>query len=244
MSTPNHIAIILDGNGRWAKDKGMPRNYGHAQGSKNVERICEQAWRRGIRYLTVYAFSTENWKRPEGEVQALMKLLRGYMKTCLKTAKKNNMCVRVIGDMSGLDDDIRGRIRELTMQTSENDGLQFTIALNYGSRDEITRAVRKLMEDVVRGKVKAEDINEMCITSYLDTYDLPDPDLLIRTSGEQRLSNFLLWQLAYTEFYFTNVHWPDFTSDELEKAITYYETRERRFGDITAQRGSEVRENV
>lgn len=244
MSTPNHIAIILDGNGRWAKDKGMPRNYGHAQGSKNVERICEQAWRRGIRYLTVYAFSTENWKRPEGEVQALMKLLRGYMKTCLKTAKKNNMCVRVIGDMSGLDDDIRGRIRELTTQTSENDGLQFTIALNYGSRDEITRAVRKLMEDVVRGKVKAEDINEMCIASYLDTYDLPDPDLLIRTSGEQRLSNFLLWQLAYTEFYFTNVHWPDFTSDELEKAITYYETRERRFGDITAQRGSEVRENV
>lgn len=244
MSTPNHIAIILDGNGRWAKDKGMPRNYGHAQGSKNVERICEEAWRRGIRYLTVYAFSTENWKRPDGEVQALMKLLRGYMKTCLKTAKKNNMCVRVIGDMSGLDDDIRGRIRELTTQTSENDGLQFTIALNYGSRDEITRAVRKLTEDVVRGKVKAEDINEMCIASYLDTYDLPDPDLLIRTSGEQRLSNFLLWQLAYTEFYFTNVHWPDFTSDELEKAITCYETRERRFGDITAQRGSEVRENV
>lgn len=232
MSIPRHIAIILDGNGRWAKEKGMPRNYGHTQGSKNVERICEEAWRMGIKYLTVYAFSTENWKRPDNEVQALMKLLRGYMKTCLKTAKKNNMRVRVIGDMSGLDEDIRSRITRLVSETTENDGLQFTIALNYGSRDEITRAVKRMAADVKEGLLSENDIDEQRINSYMDTHDIPDPDLLIRTSGEQRLSNFLLWQLAYSEFYFTDVHWPDFTKEELEKAVRQYEGRNRRFGDV------------
>ena len=210
MNIPQHVAIILDGNGRWAKAKGMPRNYGHAQGSKNVEKICEEAWRMGIKYLTVYAFSTENWNRPKEEVNALMKLLRNYMKTCLKTAAKNDMKVRVIGDITKLDEDIQKRILELEEATKNNGGLNFQIAINYGSRDEITRAVRTLAEDVKEGKLMPEEVNEACIERYLDTHDIPDPDLLIRTSGEQRLSNYLLWQLAYTEFYFTDVPWPDF----------------------------------
>ena len=210
MKIPQHIAIILDGNGRWAKAKGMPRNYGHAQGSKNVERICEDAYRMGVKYLTVYAFSTENWNRPQEEVDALMKLLRNYMKTCLKTAKKNDMKVRVIGDLAGLDEDIRNRILELEDATKENGGLNFQIALNYGSRDEIVRAVRKLASDCTDGKLKPEEIDESVFEHYLDTHDIPDPDLLIRTSGELRLSNYLLWQLAYTEFYFTDIPWPDY----------------------------------
>ena len=232
MKVPQHIAIILDGNGRWAKAKGMPRNYGHAQGSKNVERICEEAWRMGIKYLTVYAFSTENWSRPKSEVDALMGLLRNYMKTCLKTAAKNDMKVRVIGDMHPLDEDIKARILELEEATVNNGGLNFTIALNYGSRDEITRAVRKLAADCADGKVEPEQIDEKVFESYLDTHGIPDPDLLIRTSGEQRLSNYLLWQLAYSEFYFTDVHWPDFTKEELVKAIEEYNHRKRRFGGV------------
>ena len=232
MKVPQHIAIILDGNGRWAKAKGMPRNYGHAQGSKNVERICEEAWRMGIKYLTVYAFSTENWNRPDSEVVALMKLLRNYMKTCLKTAAKNDMKIRVIGDIEPLDDDIKNRIRELEEATVNNGGLNFTIALNYGSRDEITRAAKKLVADCAAGKVSAEEINEDLFQSYLDTHDIPDPDLMIRTSGEQRLSNYLLWQLAYSEFYFTDVPWPDFTKEELVRAIEEYNHRHRRFGGV------------
>lgn len=232
MKVPQHIAIILDGNGRWAKAKGMPRNYGHAQGSKNVERICEEAWRMGIKYLTVYAFSTENWNRPDSEVAALMKLLRNYMKTCLKTAAKNDMKIRVIGDIEPLDDDIKNRIRELEETTVNNGGLNFTIALNYGSRDEITRAAKKLAADCAAGKVSAEEINEDLFQSYLDTHDIPDPDLMIRTSGEQRLSNYLLWQLAYSEFYFTDVPWPDFTKEELVRAIEEYNHRHRRFGGV------------
>lgn len=232
MNVPNHIAIILDGNGRWAKSKGMPRNYGHAQGSKNVERICEEAWRMGIKYLTVYAFSTENWNRPEDEVEALMKLLRSYMKTCLKTAAKNDMKVRVIGDLSRLDEDIRSRIEELEEATVNNGGLNFQIAINYGSRDEIIRAVRKAAKDCVDGKHQPEDIDDCLFESYLDTHGIPDPDLLIRTSGEQRLSNYLLWQLAYTEFYFADVHWPDFTKEELIKAIEQYNARDRRYGGV------------
>ena len=232
MKVPQHIAIILDGNGRWAKAKGMPRNYGHAQGSKNVERICEEAWRMGIKYLTVYAFSTENWNRPDSEVAALMKLLRNYMKTCLKTAAKNDMKIRVIGDIDPLDDDIKNRIRELEAATVDNGGLNFTIALNYGSRDELTRATRKMAKDCEEGKLKAEDIDESVFESYLDTHDIPDPDLMIRTSGEQRLSNYLLWQLAYSEFYFTDVPWPDFTKEELVKAIEEYNHRHRRFGGV------------
>lgn len=232
MNVPQHVAIILDGNGRWAKSRGMPRNYGHAQGSRNVEKICEEAWRMGIKYLTVYAFSTENWNRPSNEVEALMKLLRNYMKTCLKTAAKNDMKIRVIGEMSVLDEDIKGRIRELEEASKENNGLNFTIAINYGSRDEMLRAIKGLAEDYEQKKVNMKDIDEALFESYLDTHGVPDPDLLIRTSGEQRLSNFLLWQLAYTEFYFTDVLWPDFTKEELIKAIEQYEGRERRFGGV------------
>ena len=232
MKVPQHIAIILDGNGRWAKAKGMPRNYGHAQGSKNVERICEEAWRMGIKYLTVYAFSTENWSRPEGEVAALMTLLRNYMKTCLKTAAKNDMKIRVIGDIEPLDEDIKNRIRELEAATVNNGGLNFTIALNYGSRDEMTRAARKMAKDCAEGKLDPEQIDESVFESYLDTQGIPDPDLMIRTSGEQRLSNYLLWQLAYSEFYFTDVPWPDFTKEELAKAIEEYNHRHRRFGGV------------
>ena len=232
MKIPQHVAIILDGNGRWAKKKNMPRNYGHAQGSKNVERICETAYKMGIKYLTVYAFSTENWNRPADEVNALMKLLRNYMKTCLKTAEKNRMRVRVIGDKSGLDDDIRNRIEELEKASDKNDGLNFQIAINYGSRDEMLRAMRKMAEDVKEGKVLPEQIDGPLFESYLDTYGIPDPDLLIRTSGELRLSNYLLWQMAYTEFYFTDVLWPDFTKEELEKAILQYNNRDRRYGKV------------
>ena len=232
MKVPQHIAIILDGNGRWAKSKGMPRNYGHAQGSKNVERICEEAWRMGVKYLTVYAFSTENWNRPDGEVAALMKLLRNYMKTCLKTAEKNDMKIRVIGDIDPLDNDIKSRIRELEAATVNNGGLNFTIALNYGSRDEITRAAKKMAQDCAEGRLKPDEISESVFESYLDTHGVPDPDLMIRTSGEQRLSNYMLWQLAYAEFYFTDVPWPDFTKEDLVKAIEEYNHRHRRFGGV------------
>ena len=232
MNIPQHVAIILDGNGRWAKKKGMPRNYGHVQGSKNVERICEEAYKLGVKYLTVYAFSTENWKRPQDEVDALMNLLRNYMKTCLKTAEKNRMRVRVLGDKTALDDDIRTRIAELEEATKNNDGLNFQIALNYGSRDEMIRAMKRMCEDVKSGTVEVEEINESVFESYLDTHDIPDPDLMIRTSGEQRLSNNILWQLAYSEFYFTDVLWPDFTKEDLVKAIEYYNGRDRRFGGV------------
>lgn len=230
MKIPNHVAIILDGNGRWAKSKGMPRNYGHIQGAKTVEIICEEAYKMGIQYLTVYAFSTENWNRPQDEVDALMKLLRNYMKTCLKTAAKNNMCVRVIGDKTGLDDDIRNRIAELEKATKDNTGLHFQIALNYGGRDEIVRAVKKLADKLEAGELKKEEITEQLISDTLDTHGLPEPDLLIRTCNELRISNFLLWQLAYTEFYFTGVAWPDFSKEELEKAVAAYNKRDRRYG--------------
>ena len=232
MNIPQHVAIILDGNGRWAKKRGMPRNYGHVQGSKNVERICEDAYKMGIKYLTGYAFSTENWNRPKDEVDALMKLLRNYMKTCLKTAEKNRMKVRVIGDISRLDEDIRKRILELEKASEHNDGLNFQIAINYGSRDEMIRAMRKMAADVKEGALAPEEISEEVFERYLDTHDIPDPDLLIRTSGELRLSNYLLWQLAYTEFYFTDVPWPDFTKEELLKAIEQYNNRDRRFGGV------------
>ena len=230
MNVPNHVAIILDGNGRWAKAKGMPRNYGHVQGAKTVEVICEEAYRMGIQYLTVYAFSTENWKRPADEVDALMKLLRNYMKTCLKTAAKNNMCVRVIGDKSGLDEDIRTPIDQLEEATKDNTGLHFQIALNYGGRDELRRAFGRLAAQAVQGQLDPDSITEDDISNALDTAGIPDPDLLIRTCSEQRLSNFLLWQLAYTEFYISPVPWPDFTKEELVKAVEAYNHRDRRYG--------------
>ena len=233
MNVPNHVAIILDGNGRWAKAKGMPRNYGHVQGAKTVEVSCEEAYRMGIQYLTVYAFSTENWKRPADEVDALMKLLRNYMKTCLKTAAKNNMCVRVIGDKSGLDEDIRIRIDQLEEATKDNTGLHFQIALNYGGRDELRRALSRLAARAAAGELDPASLTEEDISNALDTAGLPDPDLLIRTCNEQRLSNFLLWQLAYTEFYISPVPWPDFTKEELVKAVEAYNHRDRRFGLVT-----------
>ncbi len=232
MNIPNHVAIILDGNGRWAKSRNMPRNYGHVQGAKQVELICEKAYKMGINYLTVYAFSTENWNRPKDEVDALMKLLRNYMKTCLKTAEKNRMCVRVIGDKTGLAEDIRKRIAELEEATRDNDGLHFQIAINYGGRDGIRRAVQKIVREVEDGSLRPEDISEETVSCHLDTAGIPDPDLLIRTCGEQRISNFLPWQLAYTEFYITPVPWPDFDEGELGKAIEAYNTRERRYGGV------------
>lgn len=232
MKIPRHIAIILDGNGRWAKAKGMPRNYGHAQGSKNVERMCEDAYRMGVKYLTVYAFSTENWNRPKEEVVSSYETSKKLYEDLSEDCEKNDMKVRVIGDLSGLDEDIRSRILELQEATKDNGGLNFQIALNYGSRDEILRAVRRLSSDCVDGKVKAEAIDERLFESYLDTHDIPDPDLLIRTSGELRLSNYLLWRLAYTEFYFTDIPWPDFTKKELSKAIEQYNKRDRRYGGV------------
>ena len=230
MNIPKHIAIILDGNGRWAKAKGLPRKYGHIEGAKTVEVICEEAYKMGVQYLTVYAFSTENWNRPKDEVDALMTLLRNYMKTCLKTAEKNRMCVRVIGDKMGLDDDIRNRIDELEKATVNNDGLHFQIALNYGGRDEIVRAVKNIAERVKAGEIAVDDISEELVSDSLDTKGIPEPDLLIRTCNEQRISNFLLWQLAYTEFYFTEVAWPDFSKEELTKAIEAYNKRDRKYG--------------
>lgn len=232
MEIPQHVAIILDGNGRWAKSKGMPRNYGHTMGAKNVETVCKAAHDMGIKYVTMYAFSTENWNRPDSEVSALMKLLESYLKNCIKTADKNDMRVRVIGDTSRLTEKFRKQIAELEEASKKNDGLNLQIAINYGSRDEMLRAMKKMAEDVKEGKIGVSDITEPLFADYLDTAGIPDPDLLIRTSGEQRLSNYLLWQLAYSEFYFTEVPWPDFGKDELEKAVEAYNKRDRRFGGL------------
>ncbi len=232
LQIPRHVAIILDGNGRWAKAKGMPRNYGHVQGAKAVEDICEVAYNMGIQYLTVYAFSTENWNRPKDEVDALMTLLRNYMKTCISRASKNNMCVRVIGDKTGLADDIRESIDNLEKATADNTGLHFTIAINYGGRDEVRRACISLANRVKAGELEANSITEQMISDSLDTGGYPDPDLLIRTCNEQRISNFLLWQLAYTEFYFTPIAWPDFNKAELEKAVEAYNHRDRKYGGL------------
>lgn len=232
MKIPQHVAIIMDGNGRWAKKRMLPRNMGHVQGAKTVEQICEDADSVGIKYLTVYAFSTENWNRPENEVRAIMKLLRNYLKDCIKRANSNNMKVRVIGQRGRLSDDIIQRIEELEEASKDNTGLNFTIALNYGSRDEIVRAVRRVVKDYKNGLEDLENITEEMFSSYLDTAGIPDPDLLIRTSGEERLSNYLMWQLAYTEFYFSDVLWPDFDKKELIRAIEKYNGRERRFGGV------------
>ena len=232
LNIPKHVAIILDGNGRWAKKRNMPRNYGHVQGSKTVEQIIEDAYKMGIEYVTVYAFSTENWKRSKEEVDALMKLLGKYLIDCIERSTKNNMQVRVIGDKTGLDKSLVTRINELEEATREATGLKFTIAINYGGRDEIRRAVADIAKDVAAQKLNPEDITEDLINDRLDTAGLPDPDLLIRTSGEERLSNFLPWQLAYTEFYFTDVLWPDFDKNDLLTAIRYYNGKERRFGGV------------
>lgn len=231
LNIPEHVAIIMDGNGRWAKKRFMPRNFGHKAGAKVVEQICEDAHNLGIKYLTVYAFSTENWKRSVEEVTGIMNLLRNYLIDCIERASKNNMRVRVIGDRSALDKDIVDKIDELESITEKYDGLNFTIALNYGGRDEICRAINKIVEDANNGIIN-NAIDEKLISDYLDTKGIPDPDLLIRTSGELRLSNYLIWQLAYTEFYFTDVLWPDFSIEDLKEAIRYYNGRERRYGGV------------
>lgn len=232
---PQHVAIIMDGNGRWAKKRFLPRNAGHTQGSRRVEEICREAWQIGIKYLTLYAFSTENWSRPEEEVRALLKILRNYLKESIKKATENNMRVRVIGDRSRLDADIRESIERLEEVSAANTGLNFQIALNYGSRDEMMRAVRRLLSDYDKGAITQEQLTEKVFSGYLDTCDIPDPDLLIRTSGEERLSNFLLWQCAYTEFYFPEVLWPDFDKNELKKAVEEYTRRDRRYGGIKGE---------
>ncbi|MEE1115010.1 MAG: polyprenyl diphosphate synthase [Eubacterium sp.] len=227
---PRHIALILDGNGRWAKAKGMPRSYGHIVGCETLEKMCNIIGDMGVEYLTVYAFSTENWKRSEEEVTGLMNLFRRYLKRLQKTAVKRQMRVKIIGDKTGLAEDIQEEIKDLESLSKNFDKMVFQIALNYGGRDEITRAVNKLADDVRSGALTEERITEETIESYLDTAGVPDPDLCIRTSGELRISNFLLWQLAYTEFYFTDVPWPAFDKKELVRALEKYSSRDRRFG--------------
>ena len=227
---PKSIAIILDGNGRWAERRNLPRAMGHKAGCETLEKTVEDCVRLGVECLTVYAFSTENWKRSALEVGALMKLLRFYMVKLIDVANKNSVKAVMIGDESRFEPDIRKGIKKLIEATKNNTGMVFAFAINYGGRDEIKRAVENIVDDVESGKISKEDISEELISSYLDTKDLPDPDLLIRTSGELRVSNFLLWQIAYSEFYITDTLWPDFDKEELLKAIESYSHRQRRFG--------------
>ena len=231
LNIPEHVAVIMDGNGRWAKKRFLPRNYGHAEGAKALEAICENCEKLGIKYLTVYAFSTENWKRSVEEVSGIMNLFRKYLVDSIERSNNANMRVRLIGKREGLADDIVQKMENLERETAGNTGLQFYIAINYGGRDEIVRATKKLISDVQAGVVSEENIDESVFGTYLDTAGVPYPDLLIRTSGEERTSNFLPWQLAYSEFYFTDTLWPDFDMDSLVKAVRYYNKRERRFGD-------------
>ena len=230
MVIPRHVAVILDGNGRWAKKRGIPRAMGHKAGCETLEAMVEVAARMGIGYFTIYGFSTENWKRSAEEVGALMQLFRYYMVRLLKIASENNVRVKMIGEKSRFAPDIIEGIDRLVEGTKDNTGMTFVIAVNYGGRDEIVRAARRLVEDYRKNQADVSSIDEKLFASYLDTRDIPDPDLLIRTSGELRLSNYLLWQLAYTELYITDCLWPDFNQEELEKAIVAYNGRERRFG--------------
>ena len=219
---PTHIAIIMDGNGRWAKKRKMPRSFGHQQGAKRLEELCRTTAEIGVKYLTVYAFSTENWTRSEDEITTLMKILRNYLADSIKKAKENNMRIRVLGDITRLDLDIQESIQRLEKVSAPNTGLNFQIALNYGSRNEMIRAVQQVVKDCQEGKIAVEELDETVFSSYLDTKGIPDPDLLIRTSGEQRLSNYLLWQCAYSEFYFPEVLWPDFDKNALKEAVRQY----------------------
>lgn len=229
---PKHVALILDGNGRWAKKRGLPRTMGHREGCVTVEKTVEIAARLGIGYLTVYAFSTENWKRSAEEVGALMQLFRYYMVRLLKVASQNNVRVRMIGDRTRFDEDIIDGINRLESETKENTGLTFVIAVNYGGRDDIRRAVIRMAGEAAEGVLIPEEITEETVAAHLDTAGMPDPDLLIRTSGELRLSNFLLWQLAYTEIYVTDCLWPDFDREEMIRAIQAYNKRDRRYGGV------------
>ena len=230
LKIPRHVAIILDGNGRWAKAKGLPRAAGHKKGCEAVEQTVEDCARLGIRYLTVYGFSTENWKRSEEEVSALMQLFRYYMVRLLKIAKQQNVRVKMIGDRSRFARDIIDGLDRLEEETKDNTGLTFVIAVNYGARDEMRRAVVRMLKDAQDDRLSPDQVTEETISSYLDTAGIPDPDLLIRTGGELRQSNYLLWQCAYTEFYVTDLLWPDFSKDELVRAIENYSRRDRRFG--------------
>lgn len=232
LNIPEHVAIILDGNGRWAKNKHMPRTYGHTVGSKVVERTVEDASDIGIKYLTVYVFSTENWKRSQDEVSMLFSLIERYLRSLIKKSKKNNVRCRVIGRRDNMSSSMLQVIEKLEEETKDNTGLTFTLAINYGGRDEITRAVQGIAQDVKDGKLNADDITESTISDYLDTSGMPDPDLLIRTGGDERLSNYLPWQLTYTEFYFTPVLWPAFTKNDLIDAVIKYNGRDRRFGGV------------
>lgn len=227
---PRHVAIIMDGNGRWAQKRNLPRKMGHAEGCKVLEQTVRDAADIGIEYLTVYAFSTENWKRSEEEVSALMMLMGIYIKKLLKVAAEKNVKVVIIGEKSRFAPELVKGLNRLEHETRNNTRMVFAIAINYGSRDEICRSIKNMAEDVKNGVIEPSDITERMISSYLDTKEMPDPDLLIRTSGEMRLSNFLLWQLAYTEFYITDILWPDFNKQELENAIDSFNKRERRYG--------------
>lgn len=231
---PNHIAFILDGNGRWAKKRGLPRNMGHAEGAKAVENMMYSAADLGIKYVTVYGFSTENWKRPDEEVGALMNILRRYIKRLLKVALKKDVRCLMIGEKSRFSKDIIDAINDMEEKTKDNKTMTFILAINYGGRDEIVRGIRSIAEKVKAGEISPEDITEEYVSGSLDTAGIPDPDLMIRTSGECRISNYLIWQCAYTEFYFTDVLWPDFDKNELIKAIEYYGSRDRRFGGVKA----------
>lgn len=227
---PQHIAIIMDGNRRWAKEKGIETKLGHKAGAENLEKLANFANDMGLKYLTVYAFSTENWKRTKEEVGALMVLLKSYVDKFLKRANTNNIKIRVLGDLERLDSGLRESIAEIVEKSSNNTGLTLNIAFNYGGRDEITNAVKHIAKDVENGKMKIDEIDEQVISNKLYTCGEPDPDLLIRTGGELRISNFLLWQLAYTEFLFVDKYWPDFSEEDLLNAIHTFQTRKRRFG--------------
>lgn len=229
---PNHIAIIMDGNGRWAKSKHLTRKMGHKAGAETLKKIVEECRKLKIKHLTVYAFSSENWNRPQDEIDAIMNLLREYIQQYINEVDKNDVKIDIIGDKTRLAEDIQQKIEILYNKSKNKTGLNLHIALNYGGRDEIVRAVKIIGKDLLNKNIKLDDINENIFEKYLDTKNIPSPDLMIRTSGEQRLSNFLLWQLAYSEFYFCNVLWPDFNVNELHKALESYKNRDRRFGGI------------
>ncbi len=231
----NHVAIIMDGNGRWAAERGLPRVEGHRQGVETVRRIVEASMELGITHLTLFSFSSENWSRPEQEIYDLFGLLRRFVRRDLAELHKNGVKIRVVGSRNGLEDDILRMLDDAVELTRNNTALNLTIAFNYGGRDEIARAAQRIAEDAKQGVLAPEDVTQDRFASYLDTAGLPDPDLLIRTSGELRLSNFLLWQLAYAEFVFVDVYWPDFTKELFEAAISEYQRRNRRFGGRSAR---------
>jgi undecaprenyl diphosphate synthase len=235
---PRHVAIIMDGNGRWAAARGLPRSEGHRRGVEALRKTVRAAGELGIRILTIFSFSSENWLRPPAEIRELMGLLRRFIRNDLAELHGNNVKVRVIGDRAGLDPDIRRLLEEAEELTRANSGLILVVAFNYGARQEIARAIRRIAEDVARGAVKPEAITAELIAARLDAPDLPDPDVIIRTSGEQRLSNFLLWQAAYSELVFVPTYWPDFDRAALEHALAEYRRRERRFGGLVAETGS------